>query len=77
MMTQDASERHSFILRIWREGKVQEWKGWAQHANSGETILFRSIKDLWTFIERRKGEPNPTDSQQQIQNGGQKKSGLK
>ncbi|MBN1149330.1 MAG: hypothetical protein JXA78_18860 [Anaerolineales bacterium] len=76
-MTQDASDRHSFILRIWRETKNQEWKGWVQHANSGESIPFHTMTDLLAFIERYKGEPAPPAPQDRNQNSNQSNSGLK
>jgi hypothetical protein len=76
-MTQDARERHSFILRILREGKGQEWKGWVQHANSGEATFFHTKNSLCAFIERHQGEPAPPAPQDQTHNGSRRKSSLR
>ena len=76
-MTQDTSDRHSFILRIWREGKSQEWKGWLQHAESGDAILFRTSNELVAFIEHYTGELLPPTPHEHFQNGSQGNSGLK
>lgn len=51
-MTEKRCHRDSFILRIWWEGDAQPiWRGWVQHAATGETRYFRRMTDLLTFIE--------------------------
>jgi hypothetical protein len=76
-MTREITNRHSFILRIWREGGSPEWKGWVQHASSGETIQIRSLAELLTFIERHKGALAPPDMEEQAQSGSSRESNLK
>jgi len=77
-MTQDANNRHSFILRIWREGQGQEWRGWVQHISSGESTAVQTLVDLWDFIERQKdhlvSQARPGQTQD---NDGRMKSSLK
>jgi hypothetical protein len=55
-MAASANDRHSFIVRIWREGGEMEWKGWVQHAGSGASITVVEMSDLLTFIESFKNE---------------------
>ncbi len=47
--------RHSFVLRIWREEGRLGWKGWVQHAGTGESLTVQSLDDLLAFIEQRTG----------------------
>jgi len=47
--------RHSFVLRIWREEGRPGWKGWVQHAGTGESIFVQSQDELLAFIEQRTG----------------------
>jgi hypothetical protein len=53
-LTLEGRHRHSFVLRIWRTANGLEWKGWVQHANSGESARIDSMADLLAFIERHK-----------------------
>jgi hypothetical protein len=48
--------RHSFVLRIWREEGRPGWKGWVQHARTGESLFVRELGELLTFIEHRTGK---------------------
>jgi hypothetical protein len=47
--------RHSFVVRIWREVGLSKWRGWVQHACTGDAILIRELDDLLAFIEDRTG----------------------
>jgi hypothetical protein len=51
--------RGSFVVRIWWEKEAEAtgaaWRGWAQHAASGESVCFRHAIDLLTFIESHTG----------------------
>ena len=55
-MDQNSGKRHSFILRIWREAGFREWKGWIQHARSGESTNIQTSTDLLSFIDKYKGD---------------------
>jgi hypothetical protein len=33
------TRRDSFVIRIWQEEGKPGWKGWVQHARSGESSL--------------------------------------
>ena len=49
-------ERHrsdSFVLRIWWE--EEGWRGWVQHAASGESRYFARLADLLAFVEAQTG----------------------
>ncbi len=49
---------NSFVLRIWWErdgGEHPSWRGWVQHATSGEALYFRHLNDLLLFIEAHTG----------------------
>jgi hypothetical protein len=47
----------SFVVRIWwEEGEgASVWRGWVQHAVSGEARYFRHISDLLVFVEKHTG----------------------
>jgi hypothetical protein len=76
-MTQDTSNRHSFILRIWRAGENQEWKCWVQHADSGESSSLIILSDLLPFIEKYIGAPDESTSEKHTQQVSNKRTGLK
>ena len=44
--------RHSFLVRIWREGSGSQWQGWVQHIRTGEAVTFRSLNELLDFVQR-------------------------
>jgi hypothetical protein len=62
----------AFIVRIWWERgdpvpsvgdnpeEAGHWRGWIQHARSGEHAYFTSLRDMSDFIERETGMP-PAD----------------
>ena len=54
-VTEGASQRSTFVVRIWREEGQPEWKGWVQHAGTGEFVSVRNLDEMLTFIERRAG----------------------
>ena len=56
-MVKAEQRHHSFVLRIWWEddGVSRLWRGWIQHATSGEAAYVGTIKDLVTFIETHSG----------------------
>jgi hypothetical protein len=47
--------RHSFVIRILRERGQPGWKGWVQHAGTGESIHVHTLESLLAFIEQRAG----------------------
>ena len=54
------SKRHlsnSFVLRIWWEEGNGDlvWRGWIQHAASGNSHGLRQLSDLLAFIETYTG----------------------
>jgi len=74
-MKEEAHNRHSFILRIWREGENQEWKSSVQHANSCESIPLASIDELQAFITQFTHQDDPPTSGKTMKT--KKRSGLK
>ena len=52
--------RASFVLRIWWEegdsGPV--WRGWTQHAASGESCYFETLVEMLEFVEQHVGNLN-------------------
>ena len=53
-----AKQRHdSFVFRIWweDEGVSRVWRGWIQHASSGEIAYVRNFGDLLAFVETYTG----------------------
>jgi hypothetical protein len=55
--TEKRHPSHSFVLRIWwEEAHAQPvWRGWVQHATTGETCCFECLGDLLTFVETHTG----------------------
>ena len=55
--------RHdSFVLRIWWEGDQEApriWRGWIQHAATGQIAYVRTAEELLAFIETQTGELDP------------------
>jgi hypothetical protein len=56
-MTERRHPSNSFVLRIWWEkGDTQPtWRGWMQHAGSGESHYFDCLADLLALIEAKTG----------------------
>ena len=48
--------RESFVIRIWRERDCPDWRGWVQHARSGEAVFVKELDELLAFVERRTGK---------------------
>jgi hypothetical protein len=57
-----ATYAHSFVVRIWWEPGLSRlnggplWRGYVQHAASGQTLIFQSMDDLLGFIQSHTGE---------------------
>ncbi|MGD8968232.1 MAG: hypothetical protein PVI07_12050 [Anaerolineae bacterium] len=56
-MTERRLPSNSFVLRIWWEkGGVQPtWRGWMQHAATGEGHYFDCLTELLALIEAKTG----------------------
>jgi hypothetical protein len=56
-MTERQDPSSSFVLRIWWEKGAGQptWRGWMQHAASGESHYFDSLTDLLALIEAKTG----------------------
>lgn len=52
-MSGEMRSSNSFVLRIWWE--EEGWRGWVQHAASGETRYFEQVEDLISFVEVHTG----------------------
>ena len=52
-MSGETHRSNSFVLRIWwEEGEeAPVWRGWVQHAASGESQYFERVGDLIGFVE--------------------------
>lgn len=53
-MSDEDRRSDSFVVRIWWEQADKEqtfWRGWIQHAITGDTSYFHCIVDLLSFIE--------------------------
>jgi len=50
-------QSHAFVLRIWwEEGNgAPVWRGWVQHAVTGNVCYFRCISELLAFVEQHTG----------------------
>jgi len=52
----------SFVLRIWWEEEETSWRGWIQHAATGDSRYFNRLVQLLTFVEAHiesPSEPRP------------------
>lgn len=56
-MNEGHSRSNSFVLRIWwEEGTGSHmWRGWVQHAASGDSCYVHQLADLVAFLETRTG----------------------
>lgn len=55
-MSERGHRSNSFVLRIWWEKDAQPlWRGWVQHAASGESHYFDRLDDLLAFLEMHTG----------------------
>ncbi|RLC73656.1 MAG: hypothetical protein DRJ03_25720 [Chloroflexi bacterium] len=52
-MGKERPRSNSFVLRIWWE--EEGWRGWVQHAASGESRYFERLADLLAFVEAQTG----------------------
>ena len=46
----------SFVLRIWWEEEERTWRGWVQHAGTGQITYVQSLKELLAFIQQYTGD---------------------
>jgi hypothetical protein len=60
-LNKERSSSNSFVLRIWweEEGEAPVWRGWVQHATSGEACYVRRLADLVAFLEMHAGTLDP------------------
>jgi hypothetical protein len=55
-------QSHAFVVRVWWEPGLTRpdghplWRGYAQHAASGRTLVFQSLDDLLRFIQGQAGD---------------------
>ena len=56
-VTDEQHRSNSFVLRVWREESTRpdEWRGWVQHATTGETCYFHRLAELLAFVEAHTG----------------------
>jgi hypothetical protein len=57
-MPDEERRSNSFVVRVWWERAEEHqsfWRGWVQHAASGEICYFRRLSDLLGFIEAHTG----------------------
>lgn len=55
-LTEERQHHHSFVLRIWWEEDAdvsRVWRGWIQHAATGEVVYVKTLDELLTFIEAK------------------------
>ncbi|MBN1138647.1 MAG: hypothetical protein JXM73_18825 [Anaerolineae bacterium] len=55
-MEKGESHSNSYVIRIWREGDRPGWKGWVQHARTGEAVFIQRVDEILAFIERHTGK---------------------
>ncbi len=46
----------SFVLRIWWEEEERTWRGWVQHAGTGQITYVQSLGELLAFIQQYTGD---------------------
>ncbi len=62
-MPLESARRDSFVVRIWHEAGQTSWKGWVQHAGSGESTVFQRWNELHAFLQRWAGAADePADA---------------
>ena len=51
-MFEQYKRRDVFILRIWWEEGMSEWRGWVQHVSTGRSTYIRTVAGLLGFIQQ-------------------------
>ncbi|MBE9506951.1 MAG: hypothetical protein IMY86_02790 [Chloroflexi bacterium] len=55
-------QTNSFVVRIWWEPGLTRpddrplWRGYVQHAASGQSVVFQSLDEMLRFIQSQTGE---------------------
>ncbi len=47
------SDYQSYLIRLWRDGDVGEWRASAQAVVSGEIVRFATLSALYAFLTTR------------------------
>ena len=67
MKASSAPDRHTFVLRIWREsGPVDTapiWRGHIQHVRSGRESYVLTVNEIVAFLKDYAGELPGADNQ--------------
>lgn len=65
-MNEGHSNSNSFVLRIWWEEGTgsRAWRGWVQHAASGDSCYVHQMADLRAFLETRTGSLEVTSERE-------------
>jgi len=64
---QPTTPSHAFVVRIWWEVGLSRpdgrplWRGYAQHAASGRSLVFQTLDDLLRFIQDQTGDLEDAD----------------
>lgn len=56
-MSEAKHHSDSFVLRVWwEEGEeAPVWRGWVQHAATGDVRYFHRVSELLAFVEHHTG----------------------
>ncbi len=56
-MASGTTERHSFVVRLWREQGLP-WRAWVQNARSQEQAYVQSMDELVDFVQEQMAGPS-------------------
>lgn len=52
-MQQNSLRYHAYLVRFWMEGADATWRASTQHVQSGETVRFVDVAQLFAFLQAR------------------------
>lgn len=53
----EQEERHSYLLRLWRDGSKEAWRASLQSVQTGERHMFADLDSLVAFLLEQSSKP--------------------
>lgn len=53
----EQEERHSYLLRLWRDGSKEAWRASLQSVQTGERHMFADLESLSAFLLEQSSTP--------------------
>lgn len=53
----------AYLVRLWQDNQNDEWRASAQSAQSGETVRFANLAQLFAFLQAQTARQPPDEEQ--------------